>query len=324
MTDVAIVGATGAVGKEMIKCLSNGLFPVKQLYLFASSSSSPNVEKFSVSAVVASGAKIVFLAVNSDFSLQFAPLLVQAGCFVIDNSSAFRAHLEVPLVVPEINPEQVLSIKQIGRGIIANPNCTTAILAMALFPLHKKFHLKTLICSTYQAASGAGDPGIQELELASKARWMENFSFKPSVFSHDLSCNVIPLIDSLDLGGSGYTLEELKMVNETRKIFQDSKIEISCTAVRVPTLRAHCVSASARFCEPVSVAEVEETLRSAPGVKLCEIPTPETASNVFDVFVGRIRQSLVFKENGIDMFVAGDQLLRGAALNAVLIALLLI
>lgn len=323
--NVGIVGATGAVGREILACLKSEKFPFNNIFLFASSKSvSESVEEFSVNAVVVKDIKIVFLAVNSEFSIEFAPQLAQKKIHVIDNSCAFRNKPEIPLIVPELNPEVIIETKHGGGGIIANPNCTTAILAMALFPLHKKFHLKKLICSTYQAASGAGDPGMQELLSALKSR-VEGREFSPSVFTpHDISCNVIPSIDAANLSSHEYTREELKMVFETRKIFDSYDIDISCTAVRVPTMRAHCVSASAEFASPISVEEVVNILRSAPGVVLTDIPTPENASNLSEILVGRIRQSLVFKNKGIDMFVAGDQLLRGAALNAVRIAFLLI
>jgi aspartate-semialdehyde dehydrogenase len=229
----------------------------------------------------------------------------------------------VPLVVPELNGDKLLAVKEKGKGIIANPNCTTAILAIALFPLHKAFGgANRLICSTYQAASGAGDAGMQELSKALEKR-AKNEKFIPTVFSHDLSCNVIPLIDAVGSGSGGYTQEELKMAVETRKIF-DSSFDISCTAVRVPTMRSHCVSASVEFKLPAPPDRVLEVLQGSVGVHVVEVPTPEEATQRKDVLVGRIRQSLVFGDRGIDMFVAGDQLLRGAALNAVRIALLLV
>ena len=333
MLNVAIVGATGAVGKEMIKCLASEEFPIGSLFIFASAKSAGiemetpygqlSVREFSVEEIVRCGCRIVFLAVSGEFSLEFSPQLVEVGCIVIDNSSAFRYHDHVPLIVPELNQDVVS--KHIGNGglLIANPNCTTAILAMALFPLHKKFKVKRLICSTYQAASGAGEPGMQELESAIRARALGE-KFNPQVFSHNLCCNVIPCIDVVQ--SNDYTKEEMKMVWETQKIFADPSLAISCTAVRVPTIRAHCISATIEFALPVTCAEVRSILETSPGVVVVDdvrnkaYPVPSSASGKNDVEVGRIRRSLIFGDNGIDLFVCGDQLLRGAALNAVRIA----
>ena len=337
--NVAIVGATGAVGREMINCLYSEKFPFKTLSLFASSKSAGlemdtpvgrfPVNEFSLDEIVENKCEIVFLAVSGDFSLQFSQTLVERGCIVIDNSSAFRYHDNVPLVVPELNGHVLKSpgLRNIHGGmLIANPNCTTAILGMALFPLHEKFKAKKLICSTYQAASGAGEPGMQELESAIRARaFMDYKKFNPQVFSHNLCCNVIPCIDVIQ--NNDYTKEEMKMVWETRKIFNDDNIAISCTAVRVPTVRAHCIAATIEFSEPVSPEAVRSVLAASPGVVVVDdprnkiYPVPSSASGKADVEVGRIRQSLIFGSHGIDMFVCGDQLLRGAALNAVRIAL---
>ena len=336
MVKVAIVGATGAVGREMIACLHSEKFTLDTtngLKLFASAKSAGvemdtpfgilKVEEFSVEAVKAAGSKIVFLAVSGDFSLEFSKKLVEINCLVIDNSSAFRYDVNVPLIVPELNGE-TLSSNANSSGLIANPNCTTAILAMALFPLDRKFKVKKLVCSTYQAASGAGEPGMQELESAIRAH-ANGEKFNQQVFSHNLCGNVIPCIDTVQ--DNGYTKEEMKMVWETQKIFGNKSISISCTAVRVPTLRAHCIAASIEFASEVSVEEVRSILSSAPGVVVVDdprnkvYPVPSSATGKNDVEVGRIRQSLIFGNHGIDLFVCGDQLLRGAALNAVRIAL---
>lgn len=329
MTDIAIVGATGAVGKEMISCLHSEQFAVKTLRLFASEKSAGRVvdtpfgaiqvEAFDVESVAQS--RIVLMAVSGDFSLQYSRELVRRGCVVIDNSSAFRYDVEVPLIVPELNGQLIQRAK---AQIIANPNCTTAILAMALFPIYKGFGVKRVIASTYQATSGAGEPGMLELEQAMAAH-VEKRPFTPSVFTHNICNNVIPCIDALQ--DNGYTKEEMKLAWESRKILGADML-ISCTAVRVPTMRAHCIAATVETSKPVSVAEVVELLQAAPGVRVVndskshQYPLPATATNSAEVEVGRIRQSLVFGDCGIDIFVCGDQLLRGAALNAVRIALL--
>ena len=334
---VAVVGATGAVGKEMINCLYRLGYPFDSLFLFASEKSkgttieTPDgstltVSEFSVDEIVRSKCRIVLLAVSGTFSEQFSPALVQAGCIVIDNSSAFRYMETVPLVVPSLNGLVLKKDELSGGKIIANPNCTSAISAMVLFPLHMKFGgIKRLIASTYQAASGAGEPGMAELSSAIAAH-ASGTPFTPTVFSHNLCSNVIPCIDTVQ--PNGYTKEEMKLVWETQKIFNNKEIEISCTAVRVPTMRAHCISASIEFNQPVSVDQVREILVQSPGVVVVDnpgekiYPVPTQASGKDDVFVGRIRQNLIFKKHGIDVFICGDQLLRGAALNAVEIAAL--
>ena len=325
--NVAIVGASGAVGKEMINCLHSEGVTVSRLGLFGSKNSAGRVfstpfgeivvEEFSLDKV--STYSIVLLAVSGEFSLVWAPQLVAKGCLVIDNSSAFRYQGEVPLVVPEINFHHVVGGQ---ANIIANPNCTTAICAMVLSPL-RCFGIDSLICSTYQAASGAGDKGMAELESAISAHHLQT-TFTPTVFSHNICTNVIPAIDKPL--PNGYTKEEMKLVWETQKIFDSPSWKISSTAVRVPTSRAHCVAATIVFGGPVNVHDVRERLANAPGVELIDdinngfFPTPQLATSNPNVLVGRIRQNLVFGEKGIDLFIAGDQLLRGAALNAVRIA----
>jgi len=237
---------------------------------------------------------------------------------VVDNSSAFRYEPWVPLVVPEINREALFQ----HRGIIANPNCTTAILAMALWPLHRAFGARRVIVATYQAASGAGAGGMEELS-AETHRALHGEAPRARVFPHPLPFNVIPHIDAFQ--ENGYTREEMKVVWETHKIFGDHSIRISATAVRVPTLRAHAEAVSVEFERPVTPEAAKEVLRKAPGVEVVDepranrYPMPLTASGKWDVEVGRIRKSLAF-ENGLDLFVVGDQLLKGAALNAVQIA----
>lgn len=328
---IAIVGATGAVGIELINCLFARNFPVSRLHLYASSKSAGNVisaggygdiiiEEFSVEKV-RSCCDFVFLAVSGDFALKYAPeITANDGPIVIDNSSAFRYMDDIPLVVPEINFE-VLQ----GAKIIANPNCTTAIAAVALWPIHLKFGIKKIIMSTYQAASGAGAEGMEELKIGTSLK-LEGKPVENKVFVHPLPFNLIPHIDTFQ--ENAYTKEEMKVVWETQKIFGDlnKAIKISCTAVRIPTMRAHSEAITIETEQPITAAEVRTLLATAPGVKVVDDPSsniypmPLTASCAYDVEVGRIRESLVFAPHGLDLFVSGDQLLRGAALNAVLIA----
>jgi aspartate-semialdehyde dehydrogenase len=326
---IGVVGATGAVGAEMVKVLSARKFPVQKLVLFASKRSAGKtvetpygehvIEEFTVDS--ARNMDIVFLAVSGSFAEQYAPAIAApGGAVVIDNSSAFRYMAEYPLVVPEVNPT-----KAKGATLIANPNCTTAIAVVALWPLHQKYTLKKMIVSTYQAASGAGVEGMQELKDGARSM-LKNEPFAPKVFSHTLAFNVIPQIDKFQ--ENGYTREEMKVAWETTKIFgeEPGSIKVSVTAVRVPTLRAHAEAITIETEHPIPADEARELLRGCPGVQVVDNPTnleypmPLNSSDKFDVNVGRIRQSLVFGENGLDIFVCGDQLLKGAALNAVQIA----
>jgi aspartate-semialdehyde dehydrogenase len=334
---IGICGATGAVGTTIISVLSRRNFPVNYapsgvcIRCFASKSSVGKtigtpygdivIQEFTVDE--ARAMDIVFLAVSKEFALHYAPLIAAApgGAIVIDNSSAFRYEVEYPLCIPEINPEVAR-----GSRIIANPNCTTAIAAVVLWPLHQKYKLKKIIVSSYQASSGAGAEGMEELKDGVKQVLAGNACTR-NVFSHPLAFNVIPHIDTfLD---NGYTKEEMKVAWETRKIFgikEEEDVKISVTAVRVPTLRAHAEAITIETVETVDPGEARELLRTCAGVqvvddpKKLEYPMPVNASTKFDVQVGRIRQSLVFGEHGLDLFVCGDQLLKGAALNAVQIA----
>ncbi|GMH64847.1 hypothetical protein TrRE_jg8086 [Triparma retinervis] len=333
MAKIAIVGATGAVGIELVKCCHarKAVFGDAPPALFASARSAGKVlegpygpltiSEFTLEAVQGKF-DYVFLAVSGSFSEQFAPSLASSGCWVIDNSSAFRYHDTVPLVVPEIN---FSAIKAIGGKLIANPNCTTAIAAMALWPIHQAHGgIKRMIVSTYQASSGAGEPGMQELLEGSKSQLLDGKAPVNKVFSHPLPFNCIPMIDKLQ--GNGYTKEEMKVAWETRKIFGDDGIKLSCTAVRIPTLRAHAEAITLETAGEITPASVLECLRGKPGVAVKDdpgndvYPMPLSCSGEDDVQVGRIRQSEVFGDRGVDLFVCGDQLLRGAALNAVLIA----
>ena len=249
---------------------------------------------------------------------------VKSGCIVVDNSSAFRQDPDVPLVIPEINPEAVDNHK----GILANPNCSTAISLMGLYPLHKAFGLKSFIASTYQAVSGSGAGGIIELEQQARA-WVEGIpgeSIRKVVYPHQIAFNLIPHVD--EFLEDGYTKEEMKMLNEGRKIMGIDDLRVTCTCVRVPVFRAHCISLSADFEKPVSVESAREAVLSFAGAELVDIPEkaeypmPLNYSEVIPCGVGRIRRDSVF-ENGLALWVTGDQLWKGAALNAIQIVELL-
>ncbi|APD10053.1 MULTISPECIES: aspartate-semialdehyde dehydrogenase [Thermus] len=322
---VAVVGATGAVGQEILKVLEARNFPLSDLRLYASPRSAGKRLAFKGEEIPVEPlpegplpADLILASAGGALSKALAPRWVEGGAVVVDNSSAFRYEPWVPLVVPEVNREAIFR----HQGIIANPNCTTAILAMALWPLHRAFRAKRVVVATYQAASGAGAKGMEEL-LRETHRFLHGQTPEAEVFAHPLPFNVIPHIDAFQ--ENGYTREEMKVVWETHKIFGDDSIRISATAVRVPTLRAHAEAVSVEFAEPVTPEAAREVLRQAPGVEVVDeplakrYPMPLTASHKWNVEVGRVRQSLAF-ENGLDFFVVGDQLLKGAALNAVQIA----
>ena len=322
---IGIVGATGAVGLEMIGALAGcGLYP-RRLRLFASprsagrQQSTPfgNIEIEPFNRDEAARCDIVLMAVSGTFAKEHAETLSQQS-LVVDNSSAFRYRSDVPLVIPEINPTAAQSAQ-----LIANPNCTTAIAAMALWPLHQAFGLRRVIISTYQAASGAGAAGMKELEDGIRA-WTAGEIHTASTFQHPLPFNVIPHIDSFQ--DNGYTREEMKVTWETRKIFSEPELPISCTAVRIPTLRAHAEAITIETQTPVNVFQAHEVLRQSAGIDLVDNPSenqypmPLSASGKYNVEVGRVRSNPVFGDRGLDIFVCGDQLLKGAALNAVQIA----
>ncbi|GIW24036.1 aspartate-semialdehyde dehydrogenase [Meiothermus sp.] len=324
---IGIVGATGAVGKELLSVLEKRNFPVSELRLYASARSAGKSQKFrgreiGIEALPETPlpVDVVLASAGASISKQYAPLWAQQSV-VIDNSSAFRYDPAVPLIVPEINAHAIKGHK----NIIANPNCTTAILVMALYPLHRAFGAKRVIVSTYQSSSGAGASGMEEL-LQGTRQYLAGQPVEHKTFAYPLPFNVIPHIDAFQ--ENGYTKEEMKVLWETQKIMGDSQIRVSCTAVRVPTLRVHAEAVTVEFERPVSPEAAREVLKGAPGVDLVDdpaqkrYPLPLTATGKFNVEVGRIRQSLVF-DNGLDFFVAGDQLLKGAALNAVQIAELL-
>ncbi|KAJ1423375.1 aspartate-semialdehyde dehydrogenase [Ochromonadaceae sp. CCMP2298] len=323
---VGIVGATGAVGEEILGCMQQRNFPASQVTLFASEKSAGKkvdttygeltMEAFSYD--VASKLDVILLAVGGDFSLEWGERLAEAGVLVIDNSSAFRRRADIPLVIPEIN---IAAAK--GKKLIANPNCTTAIALMALWPIHQKYKIKKAIMSTYQAASGAGAPGMQELMDGMEAM-VKGEKVVNSVFAHPLPYNVIPHIDVFQ--ENMYTKEEMKVVWESRKIMDAPDMRISCTCVRIPTLRAHSEAITLETELPINADDVRTLLSSVPGLSVVDdplnkvYPMPLTATKKYDVEVGRIRNNDVFGDCGLDLFVCGDQLLRGAALNAVIIA----
>ena len=323
---VAVVGATGAVGLEMVKTLEKRGFPVGKLTLLASARSAGKTLKVRGQQIAIqelqkdsfAGIDLALFSAGGNISREFAPLAVQAGCVVIDNSSAFRMDETVPLVIPEINAEDV----QRHRGIIANPNCTTAITLLALYPLHQAFYVKRIFASSYQAVSGTGAKAIEELERQVQ-QVVGGQPVTKEVYPHQIAFNVLPHVDSFL--PSGYTKEEMKMENEGRKIMHHPEFRASLTCVRVPVYRAHSVAVSAEFAKPVTVEAAREVLRRAPGLDVVdnpenkEYPLPLYAAEKDNCQVGRLRQDCAM-ENGLAFWVAGDQLLKGAALNAVQIA----
>ncbi len=330
--NVAIAGATGAVGIEMIKTLENRKFPIKNLTLLASSRSagkklSYNGENITIKELTKDsfeGIDIALFSAGGSISEEFAQFAVKEGAIVIDNSSAFRMDKDVPLVVPEVNPEDAFK----HNGIIANPNCSTIIMLVAVAPLHKAKNLKRLVASTYQATSGAGATGMQELEDQTK-QILDGDDINPQAFAHRIAFNLIPHIDVFK--DNGYTKEEMKMTHETRKMLHHPDLKVSCTCVRVPVMRAHSESLNLEFLEDITPAEAREILNNAKGVIVVDnpeakqYPMPVDAAGKDDVLVGRIRQDDSRDDKkGLDIFVSGDQILKGAALNAVQIAELLV
>ena len=322
---VAIVGATGAVGHELLKVLETSSLDFSELQLYASPRSAGSTLEFRGQPLTVQAtpdgalpADLVLASAGGTISREKAPRWVEGGAVVIDNSSAFRYDDDVPLVVPEVNGEAALAHK----GIIANPNCTTAIAVVAVAPIHREFGVRRMIVSTYQATSGAGQKGMDEL-LTETHKVLHGQQAGPHEFVHPIPFNVIPHIDVFQ--DNGYTKEEMKVVWETRKIMGDGSLQISCTAVRIPTLRTHSEAITLELERPATPEAIRELLATAAGVEVRDDPSaklypmPLTASGKYDVEVGRIRQSLVF-DGGIELFVAGDQLLKGAALNAVQIA----
>jgi len=326
--NVAIAGATGAVGGAMLDVLRRKNFPIGELRLLASERSIGKKISFagkelSVQLLSRNAFKdidIALFSAGASRSLEFAPAAAAAGAVVIDNSSAFRMDPEIPLVVPEVNPHAIA--RYTNRGIIANPNCSTIQMLVALKPIYDKVGIKRLVISTYQAVSGTGVEAIDELTSQVRA-WAAGKPMEHKVYPHQIAFNCLPHIDSfLD---NGYTKEEMKMVNETRKIFEDDTIGVTATAVRVPVIYGHSEAVNIETRQKISAAEVRELLSHAPGVQLVDEPTLARyplaidCEGKFETLVGRIREDESIA-NGINMWVVSDNILKGAALNAVQIA----
>jgi len=326
---IAVVGATGAVGKELLAVLERRAFPVERLLPLSSHRSAGKRVSFQEREITVEtlsqdsfhGIDLAFFSAGGETSRRFAPIARGAGTTVIDNSSVFRMESDVPLVIPEINGEDVRQ----HSGLIANPNCTTAVALMALYPLHRAFGLRRVFGSSYQAVSGSGARAISELRSQVQAA-TENEKPVVEVYPHPIAFNVIPHVDAFF--ADGYTKEEMKMQNEGRRIMHLPQFRASITCVRVPVYRAHSVSLSAEFERPVSVAEAHEVLAKAPGLELVDepqknrYPMPLFTAGKDNCEVGRVRLDCAL-ENGLSFWVSGDQLLKGAALNAVQIAELL-
>jgi aspartate-semialdehyde dehydrogenase len=326
---VAVVGATGAVGVELIRCLEQRKFPLKELRLFASARSAGRTLEFrgkplpvqELTEKSFDGVQIGLFSAGSSTTKKFAKAAVGAGTVIVDNSSAFRMDPEVPLVVPEINPQEIGKHK----GIIANPNCSAIISITPLWPIHKKNRIKRMIISTYQAASGAGAAAMEELRESTRA-YLDGRKFEPKVLPHPYAFNAFSHNTKVD-PATLHNEEETKVINETRKIFGDPSIAIGIMCVRIPVLRAHCVSVTFECEKPITPDEVRKILSKAPGVKVVDdvernyFPMPVDASGKDDILVGRIRRDMSDSTGrSISIFSAGDQLLKGAALNAVQIA----
>ena len=321
--NIAVLGATGAVGQEMLNILAEYDIPVNELLPLASARSAGGTVKFKGEDVVIreasddafKGMDFVLGAVEKDQSKQFAPAIVRSGAVYIDNSSAFRMDPEVPLVVPEINGEDARA----NHGIISNPNCSTIITAMAIGGIAALSPIRTMIACTYQAVSGAGQAGLAELENQMKAL-AEGKPLERKVFPHQIALNVIPFIGSLT--DNDYTDEEMKMQNEGRKILHLPDLKVTCACVRVPVMRSHSIAVTLRTERKISVAEANEAIRNFPGCRLIEdyegriYPTPLDTSGQDLVWVGRVREDLT-DENGLTLWCCGDQIRKGAASNAV-------
>ena len=325
------MGATGAVGDEFLKVLQQRKFPLRSLRLLASSRSAGKKVKFNGDELVIEeltdssfkGIDLVLASAGGSISKKFAPAAIKAGAVIVDNTSAFRMDPEIPLVVPEVNPEHI----KWHKGIIANPNCSTIIMNVPVWPLHQVNPVKRLVISTYQAASGAGAKAMAELAEGARAI-LDGKPFTPKVLPHVAAFNVFS--HNSDIGPDGYNVEETKMVCETHKIFDCPDIRITANCVRVPVMRAHCEAINIEFTNPITEDQVRSILSKAPGVRIVDdrarnyFPMPVDASGGDDILVGRIRQDTsIDGGRGIAMFVSGDQIRKGAALNAVQIAELL-
>lgn len=327
---VGILGATGAVGQEIIHLLHERAFPFSELRLLASARSAGKVQSYkehswTIKETTEESFKdldICIFSAGGSQSQHFAPIAKQAGCLVIDNSSAFRMDDSVPLVVPEINPEAALA----HDGVIANPNCSTAISLMGLYPFHKAFGLKSVIACTYQAVSGSGAEALKELDDQLMA-WSKGETLAPEVYPHPIAFNVIPHVDSFN--ADGFTREEMKLLNESKKIMNLDSLEVNCTCVRVPVRRAHSIAITASFENPIDLKIAKQAIHDFPNVELVdnpeqsEYPMPINYSEFVPCAVGRMRKTDIVP-NGLSFWVTGDQLWKGAALNAIQIAELLV
>ena len=320
---VGIVGATGVVGQELVRLLHERHFPMASLRLFASArSAGKTVERFGKTFTVEEAkpgvfadVDVAFFAAGGSATRALAPDAIKAGCLVIDKSSAFRMQPDVPLVIPEINPEALRAHK----GMIANPNCSTAVTLMGLWPLHQRFGLKRYFASTYQSVSGTGAEAVRELEAQTQAH-VKGEVLTKKVYPYQIAFNCIPQVDTF--GDDGYTGEEHKMMLESRKIMGLPSLRVSATCVRVPVVRAHSIAISAEFEKPVSVAAAREAIAAFSGATLIDdparnqYPTPLDFAEKVKCGVGRIRVDTAL-DNGLSFFVSGDNLWKGAALNAV-------
>ena len=327
---LAILGATGAVGGEMLKVLAERNFPVSDIKMLADANDAGKkiiwqgkeyiVEKTTPDSF--EGVELTLVAVDNPISLMFSPEAVKRGSIVIDNSSAYRLDPLVPLVIAEVNPEDVLW----NKGIIANPNCSTIICLVAIKPLYDYSKIKRMVVSTYQAVSGAGILGIEELKNQA-IQYLNNEKIEPKVFAHQIAYNLIPQIDEFQ--DNGYTKEELKLLYESRKILHDEELLVSCTCVRVPVFRSHSESIMIETEQKISASKAKELLQNAPGVKLVDdpknkvYPMPLDSSDQDLIFAGRIRED-ISHDKALSLWVCGDQIRKGAATNAIQIAELLV
>ncbi len=326
--NIALAGATGAVGNQMIDCLEEMDFPVNEIKMLASSRSAGRELTFRGQAVVVEemtedsfkGMDIALFSAGGGTSKHFAPHAAKAGCVVVDNSSAWRMDPDVPLVVPEVNPAAVAGYT--AKGIIANPNCSTIQMVVALYPIHQQYGIKRIVVSTYQAVSGTGKKAIDE--LFNQTRSILNFQdAEKTVYPHQIAFNCLPHIDTFDT--TGYTKEEIKMVNETRKIMGDDSIQVTATTVRVPVFYGHSEAVNIETEKPITAEAVKALLADAPGVAVMDdpaqnvYPLPIDAAGQDLTYVGRIREDFSI-ENGINMWVVADNIRKGAATNTVQIA----
>ncbi len=330
--NVAVVGATGAVGTEMMRILEERNFPVERLVPLASERSAGKSVKFKGEEIPVKvldersfeGVQIALFSAGGSVSERFAPIAARSGCVVVDNTSAFRMDPDVPLVVPEVNPHAISLYKK--KGIIANPNCSTIQMVVVLKPLHDRARIRRVVVSTYQSVSGTGMRAILELEAQVRA-WVEGKALEPKVYPHPIAFNCLPHIDVFF--DDGYTKEEMKMVNETKKIMEDETIRVTATTVRVPVFRGHSEAINIETERKLTVQEAREILSRAPGVKLWDdpaekkYPMPILAAGGDETWVGRIREDTSV-ENGLNLWVVADNLRKGAALNAIQIAEILI